>query len=184
MDEPRAVRLFSQILEGLTVAHRAGLVHRDIKPANILIGTDALGEERVTILDFGMSAFRQTLGFGPRELIVGTPDYMAPEQAAGMPVDARSDIYAVGVMLYEALTGSRPVQRDSTSDLVSFRVQGLLDRAMARAPKDRFASAREMDLALQSVGRTDGCAKREYSVSALVAIMFVMYCAGLTWTVV
>src|SRR4029077_10603328 len=99
----RALPLARQIASGLAAAHEAGVVHRDLKPANIMIGADDLA----LIMDFGISASNEdaTTSGG----IVGTLEYMAPEQGTGGAVDNRSDIYAFGLIVYEMLTGPRVV---------------------------------------------------------------------------
>ena len=96
----RALRLARQIASGLEAAHDAGVVHRDLKPPNIMIGADELA----LILDFGISASTAEATTGG---VIGTLEYMAPEQGAGRPVDARADIYAFGLILYEMLVGPR-----------------------------------------------------------------------------
>ena len=101
----RAQNLVDQIAAGLDYAHSRGVVHRDIKPQNVLVTP----EGRVVLADFGLarimeSAKRLTMTGG----IVGTPEYMSPEQAAGRPTDQRTDIYALGVILFEMIVGSRP----------------------------------------------------------------------------
>jgi serine/threonine protein kinase/tetratricopeptide (TPR) repeat protein len=104
LDVPRALAIAGQVCEGLSAAHRLGVVHRDLKPANIMI--DAEGNAR--IMDFGLA---RSLGGGESTVpgvILGTPGYMAPEQAAGLESDARTDIYALGVILFAMLTGETP----------------------------------------------------------------------------
>jgi serine/threonine protein kinase len=117
----RVVRIGAQIADGLTAAHAQGVVHRDLKPANILI--DAQG--RATILDFGIAAhasleagLTMTHEAAPQS-VAGTLPYMAPETLRGQPADVRSDIWALGVVLYEMATGSRPFASNQTYELAS-----------------------------------------------------------------
>jgi serine/threonine-protein kinase len=168
----RLVGLICQVLEGLAVAHRAGIVHRDIKPDNVFVAMDERGLERVRILDFGISKFTQGVPDYQGTLtsegaMMGTPYYMSPEQALGVKdIDARSDLYAVGVMLYEGLARRRPYEAQTLAALVlkihhgdhqpiSEAVPGLskgladaVERAMSVDVKQRFSSAEEMLAAL------------------------------------
>src|SRR3954470_10797754 len=104
-----AVAIILQVCEGLQAAHHEGVIHRDLKPQNILI--DATGQVR--ILDFGLARGFEVPGVTHTGLAVGTPDYMAPEQARGEPASVRSDIYAVGLTFYELLTGQLPFKGES-----------------------------------------------------------------------
>jgi serine/threonine protein kinase len=169
----RAAELVRQVLSGLGHAHELGIVHRDIKPANIMI-TERTGlGEQVRILDFGLAkpaidSTKLTTG-----IVVGTPNYMAPEQIKGGAVDGRTDLYAVGVMLFELLTGVKPFLADdplavvrkhlnaappTLADLAPGIVFGELEeivaRALSKAPQHRYESAAEMAAAIdQAVGK-------------------------------
>ncbi len=149
----RVLAIASQVCDGLQAAHETGIVHRDIKSANILIGDGDV----VKVLDFGLAAAQEHEG--PRltqsGLLVGTPEYMAPEQIRGDAVDGRTDLYALGIVLYEALTGSRPytgqtpvqilfqhlegAARDLTELVPGLppSVEALVKSAMAREPVNR-----------------------------------------------
>lgn len=106
---PSAISIAKQICEGLAEAHSLGIVHRDLKPGNIMI--DKKGNAR--IMDFGIARLLKTEGITDAGIAIGTPEYMSPEQVEGMPVDPRSDIYSLGVILYEMLTGGRPFEANS-----------------------------------------------------------------------
>ncbi|HEX7703902.1 MAG TPA: protein kinase, partial [Kofleriaceae bacterium] len=169
----RAAELVRQVLSGLGHAHELGIVHRDIKPANIMI-TERTGlGEQVRILDFGLAkpaidSTKLTTG-----IIVGTPNYMAPEQIKGGAVDGRTDLYAVGVMLFELLTGVKPFLADdplavvrkhlnaappTLADLapgIAFgELEEIVARALSKAPQHRYENAAEMAAAIdRAVGK-------------------------------
>ncbi len=105
----RAVNIAIQICEGLREAHRQGIVHRDLKPGNILI--DHAGQVR--ILDFGIASSAETRGITQRGITVGTPEYMSPEQVDGFETDERSDIYSLGIILFQIMSGRRPFEGNS-----------------------------------------------------------------------
>jgi serine/threonine-protein kinase len=123
---PRAVAIFGQILDGLGHAHAAGIVHRDLKPDNIMLVEREGRPDVVKLLDFGIA--KVTDPEGHREaltqagVIFGTPEYLSPEQALGEPVDARADLYAAGVILYEMLTGRRPFESDDKVKIISMHL--------------------------------------------------------------
>jgi tetratricopeptide (TPR) repeat protein len=128
----RALLLARQIAAGLEAAHEAGVVHRDLKPANVMIGTGG-DDVQALIMDFGISASSADAASGG---IIGTLEYMAPEQAAGGMVDARADIYAFGVILYEMLVGPRPEPVRTAQDRIA---------AMRRRCEHGFAPVRSID---------------------------------------
>ncbi|HEX8952826.1 MAG TPA: protein kinase, partial [Polyangia bacterium] len=114
LSPPRLVDLLGQALAALDEAHAAGVVHRDFKPENIFVETLRTGKEHVKVLDFGIAKLRgeADANLTSRGAVCGTPDYMSPEQIRGEELDARSDVYAAGVVLYEAMTGTRPFASD------------------------------------------------------------------------
>ncbi len=163
-----AVKLVLDLLTALEHAHSQNVVHRDIKPANILIETSG----QIKLADFGVARI-QDADEGTLTQVggasLGTPKYMSPEQAQGLPVDLRSDLFSVGVVLYELLTGVRPFEGDNQfivvnqivtmaaaapsavdPDLAS-ELDPVLAKALAKLPQDRYQSAREFALALQAV---------------------------------
>jgi hypothetical protein len=107
----KSIELARQLCAGLTAAHEAGMVHRDLKPANIMLD----GRGRARIMDFGLSDFAEELRAGE---VSGTPAYMAPEQLRGRPATTASDIYALGLVLYEVFTGHRPFESNNVRDLI------------------------------------------------------------------
>src|SRR5579863_3343985 len=104
-----AVQIVAQVCRALDAAHTAGVVHRDLKPQNIML--DA--KDRVYVMDFGIAHSLETPGMTQTGALMGTPEYMSPEQAKGMKVDARSDLFALGIIFYEMLTGVSPFKADS-----------------------------------------------------------------------
>jgi len=120
IEPQRLASIMAQVAEGMSLAHEAGIVHRDLKPENVFLLMDETGEERVKILDFGVSKFElseRATRLTAEGTLVGTPYYMSPEQAGGKPVDARTDVYAMGVMLYEGLVGRLPFEGDTVGEL-------------------------------------------------------------------
>ncbi len=129
MDLKRAIQFGIDMCTGMAVAHQAGIVHRDLKPANVLINDEGL----LKIVDFGVAAAQRE---GDTQLtktgyVIGSPKYMAPEQILGKRVDQRADIYAIGVILYEMLTGVPPYTRGDHMSVMYQHVQG-----KAKAPSE------------------------------------------------
>jgi serine/threonine-protein kinase len=121
----RAGRLLAQLCGVLGAAHEAGIVHRDIKPANVMILHPCTTQEAVKLMDFGLAKMASLLYIGADDLldsalpsVAGTPEYIAPEQAQGQDMDGRGDLYSVGVMLYEMLSGHRPFEQTRPEDLL------------------------------------------------------------------
>ncbi len=162
----RAAEIARQILAGIAHAHAQEIVHRDIKPANIMISTkEALGDH-VQILDFGLARLCESSSLLTSGITVGTPSYMAPEQCRGGPLDARVDVYAVGVVLFEMLAGRKPFIAPDPLAIVKKQLlekpprlsdvapdaavlDDIVARALAKDPKERFASAIEMATAIE-----------------------------------
>ncbi|NTV81338.1 MAG: protein kinase, partial [Candidatus Aminicenantes bacterium] len=114
LNEAKALGLTRQILEGLVEAHRLGVIHRDLKPQNIMIDRDG----NAKIMDFGIARSLHTKGITGTGVIIGTPEYMAPEQADGRDVDHRADIYALGAILFEMVTGRVPFEGETPLSIV------------------------------------------------------------------
>ena len=109
LDIGTSIKIAKQVCEGLSEAHRLGVVHRDLKPSNIMI--DKEGNAR--IMDFGIARSLSTKGITGAGVMIGTPEYMSPEQAEAKAIDQRTDIYSLGVILYEMVTGQLPFEGDT-----------------------------------------------------------------------
>jgi len=157
----RGLAILEQVCRALAAAHARGVIHRDVKPENVFVVRGADGAERAKVIDFGISS---TGSFTGRDRItregsiIGTPEYMAPEQAVGSRIDHRADVYAVGVLAYELLTGALPLVGETPmATLVAHQtripeapgrrqpgippeVDALVLRALAKRPADRFES--------------------------------------------
>jgi serine/threonine protein kinase len=160
----------ASMLETLEVVHDQGIVHRDLKPANVFLAKEGTGDRAVKILDFGVARVRAPHGdMTGQGAVLGTPRYMAPEQATGdRNVDARADLYAVGAVLYACLGGKPPYAGVTGEDVLAAVVAGppaslleaagdvdpalvaVVDRAMKRSPDERFQTAAEMRAALEA----------------------------------
>jgi eukaryotic-like serine/threonine-protein kinase len=165
---PRAVEIMRQALLGLAHAHEQGIIHRDMKPANIMVTPKAPLGVHVRILDFGLARMLEATTSVSNGVAVGTPSYMSPEQCRGDPLDARVDIYACGIVLFEMLTGEKPFQARDPIAIVKQHLErpaprlddvtpgdygpleAIVARALAKAPADRFPSALAMVEALDA----------------------------------
>ncbi len=178
LDPARALELTRQILRAVSHAHERDLVHRDLKPANIIV-REVDGGDHATVLDFGLARYtgergRQGTKLTRRGSVIGTPAYMAPEQAAGGEADERADVYALGLLAYEMLTGRRPFTELTRAELlrahllepvpplesaspgleVMAELEDWIQRALAKQSDDRFADADEMLAELEALPRT------------------------------
>jgi len=165
----RAVDLTRKICEALEFIHKHGVVHRDLKPENIMVDE----QDNIKLIDFGIAGHEgsRRLTFAKLSQLMGTPDYISPEQVKGKRGDGRSDIYALGVMFYEMLTGKVPFQGPNPFAIMNDRLlnnpippreidptispelQEIIYRALERDPKNRYASAREFGQDLKNPGK-------------------------------
>jgi eukaryotic-like serine/threonine-protein kinase len=172
----RAVNIILQVLAGLSHAHERGILHRDLKPANVMIVDAAGTRDFVKILDFGLAKMVGPLAGDLKRdvtvegIAIGTPGYMSPEQAAGIPSDRRADIYCTGALLYHMVTGAKAFEGEDLHSIlrrhreetpispaaivpqvkISMPLEDVILRAMKREPGDRFQSADEMAKALKA----------------------------------
>ena len=151
-----ALEYLRQMASGLGAAHELGIIHRDIKPGNILFKEDG----SLTITDFGVAkqGDQDMEDITVNNMVVGTPYYISPEQGSGMKVDQRSDLYSLGVIFYEMLSGKRPYRGNSVNELLRshvvapiprlpdylVRYQPIIDGLLAKDPDDRFQNSREL----------------------------------------
>src|SRR5258708_20783604 len=154
LDSQTAAQWFRQMLEGVQAAHQAGVIHRDLKPENVLISSGAADRERIKILDFGLARISQLDPSNPQSLttpgtVMGTFAYMSPEQVLGEEVDERGDIFALGVMVVEALTGCRPFLGRTSTELIAAILQASFHLT------GEAAEVEKMDRVLQKCLTTD-----------------------------
>jgi tetratricopeptide (TPR) repeat protein len=158
LPEARALALFIQVCKGVEAAHENGVLHRDLKPQNVMIDAG----DHAFVTDFGLATSSDLSAMTQTGALMGTPHYMSPEQVMGKRVDARSDIFSLGVILYELLAGKPPFEGDSPFEVmmvrtrapprplrdlnpaVAPRLQAVLDRCLAIEPEQRFASVAEL----------------------------------------
>lgn len=164
----RALSYAWQALQGLDAVHAAGVLHRDLKPANIMLEPSPGPVERVVLIDFGFASFEGSARLTAQGTVVGSLRYIAPERLLGEMIDHRSDVYAIGIIFYELLTGRPPFDSNDDFELIDQQlhaappplapplppiVDELLAIALAKHPDDRFPTARDMASALEQVAR-------------------------------
>jgi tRNA A-37 threonylcarbamoyl transferase component Bud32 len=186
---PRALSIVRQVAHALDAAHAKGLVHRDVKPSNVLLDES----EHVYLADFGLTRRQSDDGAQPGDgRSLGTPAYLAPEQIEGGPIDARADVYSLGCLLYECLTGQPPFPAASRLEVAwahleeeppraSERSPGLpraiddvIRKAMAKNPDERYATCDELVRAAEAalgIGRTSSPRRRRLLVGAVAAFV-------------
>ena len=159
-------RIMQPLCDALGAAHALGIVHRDLKPSNIFMASAPDGGERVVLLDFGIAKLLDEEGITAAREVVGTPSSIAPEQILGRRVDERTDVYGLGALCYQLLTGRPPFsgsmlltlrhhlqarpQRASTYAVIPAEIDRVLQRALAKAPEQRFGDARSFLAALRA----------------------------------
>jgi len=193
----RAAEIARQLALALGAAHRAGVIHRDLKPGNVLVDETAGGALRVAITDFGVARSVGGQGLTLPGMVVGTLGYLSPEQAQGLALDGRSDLYTLGLLLYEMLTGELPFSAATEAEMLAQRLTGtprnlswagatvpahlrdLVQRLLARDPARRCQSAAEVIQGLDRRGTPPSYRIRRVAVAAFCLLALV----ALGWTV-
>jgi hypothetical protein len=182
LEAPRIGRILRQVASALAVAHRNGIIHRDLKPQNIMLATEPDGSEIAKLLDFGIAKTfdEHATQLTATGFVIGTPQYMSPEQAAGRPIDARSDLYSLGIIMFEMLVGEVPFNDPSTPALlvkhltepapvpsrrrpdlhITPELEAVALRCMEKDPAARYQSAEEFAAALNGALGTTGTGVR------------------------
>src|SRR5438876_8731424 len=172
------IDVLRQVCAGLHHAHELQIVHRDLKPENIMLETEDNGRERAVVMDFGLAKERRAdpaiAKLTATGIILGTPEFMSPEQIRGKPLDARSDIYALGIVAFEMFTGKLPFQGRNAQEMMIARLRSqpvairtlrmdvpdAVERALTKAlqtnPDDRFTTALEFGAALTGSADSSG----------------------------
>jgi serine/threonine protein kinase len=198
---PRAREIGLQICAGLAVAHSQGFIHRDLKPDNVYLIRDEMGREHVKILDFGIAKIISDEAHDATQtgVLLGTPEYMSPEQAEDKVLDARSDIYALGVILYRMLVGRVPFQSKAFMTVLAKHIQekpmppreaapeagitaaqeAVILKCLAKAPEDRYQSADAVAAALRAADAVEVARPAAGGRTGLYATIGVMVVAAI-----
>ena len=205
LSEPEATAIALQLADGLAAAHRAGVVHRDLKSSNVLLVPDTSGP-RAVITDFGLARDRD-LPSGAAALtatggVLGTPAYMAPEQVEGRRATPRSDLYSLGIVLYEMVTGALPFEGESPLSVavrrlredpipiesrradLSARYRAVVRRCLERAPEDRFEDAHDVARALEGRGTALSPRRRRRRAAAALGALMALAAGWGVWRAV
>lgn len=194
--EKKAYPIIREILEAFAYAHSRGIVHCDIKPSNIVIQDDG----HVKVMDFGIAQIVSQANAIDKQVNMGTPSYMSPEQVYGRKVDARSDIYSIGVLIHTMLTGRPPydttrftlqeirraVAREALPRMADFypyvgeKIQQVVDKATAKEPDDRYVNCEEMAAAVKKAINPEPIPK-PLLYGGIAAVVLVLLTAFLTW---
>ena len=187
----RALAIARQLLMALAHAHEHGVIHRDIKPENVMLTKNGT---RAVLIDFGLASMRDEAPVTAVGMCIGSPSYLAPERLLGRPHDVRTDLYAVGVLLYEMIAGVRPFAGGSPEETmrlalhrpprplrairrnISPALDRLIRRALAKDPGRRFADAEEMLLALNDIPSDEELAAREAAAEAEEQAATIAFC--------
>ncbi|UQA57212.1 serine/threonine-protein kinase [Polyangium aurulentum] len=206
MDVGFAVRVVRQVCKALALAHEKGVVHRDMKPENVFLTGD-MQNPTAKVLDFGISKVENVSGpaLTHTGMIMGTPQYMSPEQAKGERVDHRADIYAVGGILYALLTGKKPFDGEDAASILTLvlshdpprpcsirpdipePVEAIVQRAMAKSPAERYQSMAELEAALapfdpgENAAATSAAPAGEKMATLARPLLLIVAGSGMLW---